>query len=142
MRKRGEILKKKRKIFGKIILITLIVLIVAAIAFSLFVYASLDKTVDINLLKRRDSSITRIFYYDFTDRKNRIGDAVELEDEAIFQSRSEWKSIYDLPQSLKNAFVAIEDKRFYDHKGVDWLRTAKATMNYLFRFDKGGCGYS
>ena len=73
-------MKKKRKIFGKIILITLIVLIVAAIAFSLFVYASLDKTVDINLLKRRDSSITRIFYYDFTDRKNRIGDAVELED--------------------------------------------------------------
>ncbi len=142
MRKRGEILKKKRKIFGKIILITLIVLIVAAIAFSLFVYASLDKTVDINLLKRRDSSITRIFYYDFTDRKNRIGDAVELEDEAIFQSRSEWKSIYDLPQSLKNAFVAIEDKRFYDHKGVDWLRTAKATMNYLFRFDKGGYGGS
>ena len=30
------------------------------------------------------------------------------------------------------AFVAIEDKRFYSHKGVDWIRVAGALKNDLF----------
>lgn len=41
----------------------------------------------------------------------------------------------EMPDSLKYAFVAIEDHRFFEHEGVDWLRTAKAVANYLFRFD-------
>lgn len=32
----------------------------------------------------------------------------------------------DLPEGILDAFVAIEDKRFYNHKGVDWLSTSKA----------------
>lgn len=34
----------------------------------------------------------------------------------------------DLPKSVMNAFVAIEDKRFYQHCGVDWASTAKACI--------------
>ena len=30
---------------------------------------------------------------------------------------------------MKDALVAIEDKRFYTHKGVDWFRTAHAALN-------------
>ena len=30
-----------------------------------------------------------------------------------------------------NAYIAVEDKRFYEHKGVDILRTGKATISYL-----------
>lgn len=30
-----------------------------------------------------------------------------------------------------DAYIAIEDKRFYEHSGVDILRTAKATMSYI-----------
>ena len=32
----------------------------------------------------------------------------------------------ELPPHLVNAFVTIEDKRFYDHSGVDWLGIARA----------------
>lgn len=32
----------------------------------------------------------------------------------------------DMPESVLNAFVAIEDKRFYQHHGVDWASTFKA----------------
>ena len=32
-----------------------------------------------------------------------------------------------------NAYIAIEDKRFYEHSGVDILRTGKATLSYLMR---------
>ena len=37
----------------------------------------------------------------------------------------------DLPECVRNAAVAIEDKRFYKHNGVDWLSTAKAGLLLL-----------
>ncbi len=30
-----------------------------------------------------------------------------------------------------NAYIAIEDKRFYEHSGVDLIRTTKATLSYV-----------
>ena len=30
-----------------------------------------------------------------------------------------WVDIEDVPEHVKNAFVAIEDERFYDHNGID-----------------------
>ncbi len=42
-----------------------------------------------------------------------------------------WASYDELPQMLIQAAVAIEDKRFYEHQGVDWITTAKACVNLL-----------
>lgn len=42
-----------------------------------------------------------------------------------------WISIDDMPDYLLDALVAIEDKRFYDHNGVDFITTARATINYV-----------
>ena len=41
----------------------------------------------------------------------------------------------EIPQNLINATVAIEDKRFYEHQGVDWITTVKACMNMFFGGD-------
>ncbi|MDR1629628.1 MAG: transglycosylase domain-containing protein [Oscillospiraceae bacterium] len=46
-----------------------------------------------------------------------------------------WVESNEIPEHVKNAFVALEDKRFYDHPGVDWRRTAKA---FLGVFAPGG----
>ncbi|MFA6867153.1 MAG: transglycosylase domain-containing protein [Clostridia bacterium] len=35
----------------------------------------------------------------------------------------------DINQNIINAFVSLEDKRFYKHKGVDYYRTAGAMVN-------------
>lgn len=40
-----------------------------------------------------------------------------------------WVDYEDIPEDLEHALVAIEDKRFYDHKGVDWYRTVGAVFN-------------
>ena len=37
----------------------------------------------------------------------------------------------DMPEYLPKAFIAIEDKRFYNHKGIDLKRTAYATIMYI-----------
>lgn len=42
-----------------------------------------------------------------------------------------WVEYKDIPQNLINATVAIEDKRFWTHHGVDWKRTAGAAV-YMF----------
>ncbi len=42
-----------------------------------------------------------------------------------------WADYDKIPQSMKDAMVAIEDKRFYQHSGVDWKRTAGAILKYL-----------
>ncbi len=43
--------------------------------------------------------------------------------------RREYVKYEQIPENLINAFVAIEDKRFWDHHGVDWYRTAGAFLN-------------
>lgn len=40
-----------------------------------------------------------------------------------------WITYDKLPKYLIDATVAIEDKRFPDHKGVDWVRTAKGMLD-------------
>lgn len=42
-----------------------------------------------------------------------------------------WVSIDKIPENLINAFIAIEDQRFYQHDGVDWKRTGAAFINWL-----------
>lgn len=46
-----------------------------------------------------------------------------------------WADFADIPQDMKDAFVAIEDERFYKHSGFDLPRTIKATLNYIFNRD-------
>ena len=46
-----------------------------------------------------------------------------------------WVSIEKMPQDLQDAFVAIEDQRFYKHHGVDIKRTTGAVLNYVLKGD-------
>ena len=47
----------------------------------------------------------------------------------------QWASLDEIPQALVDAAVAIEDKRFYEHQGVDWITTMKACLNMFFGGD-------
>ena len=42
-----------------------------------------------------------------------------------------WAGIDEIPDDLKNAFVAIEDERFYTHNGVDFKRSASAVVGFF-----------
>lgn len=75
----------------------------------------------------------RFFVYRFTDRQNRIGTAEQLLETGFEQKADNYVSYGEIPQSVIDSFIAIEDKRFYHHKGVDWYRTAAACVNYLFK---------
>ena len=51
-------------------------------------------------------------------------------------------SLNDMSEYLPKAFVAIEDERFYEHKGVDIKRTLAATGTYLMKGDSSFGGSS
>lgn len=47
-----------------------------------------------------------------------------------------------VPETLKNAYVAIEDERFYKHHGVDIKRTTAAIVSYVFHRGSSSFGGS
>lgn len=44
----------------------------------------------------------------------------------------QWANLEEIPQAMIDAVVSIEDKRFYEHQGVDWITTVKACLNMFF----------
>lgn len=70
-------------------------------------------------------------------------------------NNGEWEEIYevsnatqripinidDIPQHVRDAFVCVEDERFYTHDGVDYKRTLSAFVNmfiHIYDTDQGG----
>ena len=51
-------------------------------------------------------------------------------------------SLSDMSEYLPKAYVAIEDERFYDHSGIDIMRTGYATATYLLHGGSSSFGGS
>ncbi len=126
-------------LFNIILTILLICIVTGAIvgcAFSIYIKNYVDPTIDESLLATGGTSqTTQIYYYEYENaeaRYNRTGTKVELEDQRLYgEQNSLWADYSKIPQDLKDAFVAIEDKRFWDHAGVDWIRTGSAVMKFF-----------
>lgn len=53
----------------------------------------------------------------------------------------QWVTYDEIPEDLIHATVAIEDKRFFEHQGVDWITTIKACLR-MFVGDASAGGSS
>lgn len=117
-----------------IMLVCLVCGIIVGTTFALYVKNYVNTDIDTSILSTSgQDSTTRIYYMDYTDRENRIGTPVEIEDQRIYSSdNSIWVSYSQMPEDLINAIVSIEDHRFFTHNGVDWIRTVQAVPNYFF----------
>ncbi|MHC1694163.1 MAG: transglycosylase domain-containing protein [Eubacteriales bacterium] len=112
-------------------------------AFALYIKNYIDPEVNISMVAATTSSnlTTSLYYTNYTDRENGIGTAVELESERLHSSENRlWVKFNQMPANLYNAFVSIEDHRFFEHKGVDWNRTISATLNFFIPFDRSHGG--
>lgn len=57
-----------------------------------------------------------------------VGINDEVIDEPFYVNFSKRVSLDSIPEHVKNAFVCIEDKRFYTHNGIDIVRIGGATL--------------
>ena len=89
--------------------------------------------MDLSLLAAAESAQpTVLLAYDPTKRAERGGELHPLSGGELTGSRPVKRVSYaEIPPDLIRAFVSIEDKRFYRHRGVDILRTARATLGYF-----------
>lgn len=96
-------------------------------AFLLYAKDNIDTSVDdfADLIKDKDLT-TRVGYLDAD------GKYVDLPSESLSAGeKRSWVKYSDFNKYIADAFVVIEDKRFEQHKGVDWLSTIKVTIQYF-----------
>ncbi len=92
-------------------------------------YVNGEAKIDIADYKENQAQTTIVYAYNSND------EAVELTRLHGEQNRV-WTSIDEIPENLQKAYIALEDKRFEKHSGVDWIRTLKAVIT----FGKSGGG--
>ena len=114
-------MKKKEKKTAKKIIISLIAIPLIIICLAAATGAILLFTGEEEL--REDKLVIEKINLQITDKDNK---AIELPSEY-----DNYADESEIPEKLKNAFVALEDKRFYSHHGLDFLRIGKAALNNL-----------
>lgn len=81
-----------------------------------------DSLIDLESYKYGQSRTTMMYAYDSE------GEIVELT-RLYGEENRVWVDYEDMPENLIWAFVCLEDKRFYDHQGVDWIRTIRVLVD-------------
>ena len=119
-------IKGKHK-FRKIVLIVILISIII-IGIILGISANTWKTMATDMAKNESSTVV--------DKDGstiaKIGD----------QRKKSNLTSSEMPQKLKDAYVAIEDERFYKHGGVDIKRTTSAIFSYIIHFGSSSFGGS
>ena len=128
-KKKAGPVKKTFTVIGTVLLtlILIVVISVSIIAAALTVYVMQfreNTPIDIDL----DS--LNLAYTTFIYGDDKDGNQVELAKISRGANRIP-VSIVRIPQHVRDAFVYIEDERFYEHAGVDWKRTFGAFLNEL-----------
>lgn len=120
--KRGGKAGRVLGVIGTILLIGVVTALIFVCIFAFYVKTCITPSLDIDL---NDFTLNQssIIYY-----KDSNGDYQKLTTVKSSENRI-WIDGDQIPQHMKDALVAIEDKRFYTHKGVDWFRTAHAALN-------------
>lgn len=131
--------KKTLKVVGKAVLSFILIAVITGClvvgAFAVYVFNFVDDTVYEDLDELKLDFTTTLYVYD-----EEKGDYVEYQRLHGEENRI-WVGFDEIPENLKNAFVAVEDKRFRDHSGVDWKRTVSAFANMfidLYSSNQGG----
>ncbi len=122
----------KGVLYSLITLILLVMLcgIIVGTTFAIYAKNNLfDPEFDIQPSElRQDLNMTSYVYYNnkYTDENGESFAPTEIYGT---ENRS-WVTYNQMPKDLVNAFIAIEDERFWEHNGVDWKRTAGAVLSF------------
>ena len=125
-KKKSKKKKPKRKL-KKFLLITFIIVIII-VGINLGISANRWKQLAKEMFANENSIVVDIY-------GNKIATIGCERKNLIVQANN-------IPKNLKNAYVAIEDERFYSHGGIDIKRTGGAIISYITHFGKSSYGGS
>ena len=127
---------KKHRFLKFLLTITAVLFLTIGIG-ALYMFTNYETTLDLSLLDNTmTDATTRLYYYnEGLERSYSEASLTEFSETLHGEKKYLFRSFDQIPKYLVDAFVAIEDKRFYEHNGVDWYRTAAATANYVLHFE-------
>ena len=125
-----KIRHKIRNTIGRIVAFFLLVglfsTLILSSAFVIYAVKGVDASLDMDMLIEGQGRTTKLYYTDAD------GNAVEMEDQRLIGSENRiWIPLENIPVDVQNAFIAIEDHRFFDHKGMDLRRTSGAVLGFF-----------
>lgn len=127
-----RVLKGVGKVLGTMVLVLFLTTLIFACLFTLYVKNDLSAQVD--SIDGFTLDQTSVIYYE--DPKT--GQDMVLRKLYGGANRT-WVEYENIPKNLIHACIAIEDKRFEDHQGVDWFTTMKACVKmFLGQGEAGG----
>ncbi|MCI2036175.1 MAG: penicillin-binding protein [Oscillospiraceae bacterium] len=110
---------------------------IVLISLAAFVYNLKDSSVDLDLQKLKLNYTTFIYVNGSNDDSSK-----PVQYKSLYSDENRiWEDYDKIPQSMKDAVVAIEDKRFWEHNGVDWKRTFGAAANLFNLFQSQSSSY-
>lgn len=118
----GRIVKRVLFVLMTLLLIGVCTSAMMAWIFLKYVDTTLTPVLQVNADSYNMNYSSFIYYQD-----KETGEWVEYQTIHDVENRI-WVDIDDMPDALWQAAVAIEDERFFFHNGVDWKRTAGATV--------------
>ena len=129
----GRDRQRRRRVIGTIFLILLVTGLLFLCIFAYYVKNCLSTDLDVQLSDFTVSLSSSILYEDADGNWQNLTNLSSTENRV-------WVDYADIPKDMEHAAVAIEDKRFYKHKGVDWYRTTGAFINMFLSMknDFGG----
>lgn len=135
-----KVLSTILKCFLTIFLIGMITASIVGCVMVVYVVRTFNGDEGIPDLKKLTSKETSIIYVQDAKAGGESDDFKEFL--RLEGTNNIWTPYEDIPVNLRNAVVAIEDERFYDHYGVDWKRTIAAFANLVLHFNSTEYGGS
>ena len=111
---------KVKKIFAIILICILSILLIGLAIILIYTNNAIKSVKNIDVtLTNKEQNYSEI--YDSNGNELKISENL----------KNNYISLNDIPKQTKQAFISIEDKNFYNHKGLNYKRIVKATYNNL-----------
>ena len=126
-----KVLKVTWKAVSTILLVGVVTGCIVFVSLLVYIFGMSDNTVDFDLRKQKLNLTSFIYVNDAEGNPKEYQRVYDVENRI-------WVDYQDIPKAMKDAMVAIEDKRFYSHHGVDWKRTFSAVFSLFTGKDGHG----
>ena len=104
---------------------------IVGVAVCIYLYGLACQPTGIDLTSEKQEQTSFIYLY------NEKNEPMEYQRLHGTENRV-WVGLESIPKSMVKAQIAIEDKRYYEHSGVDWVRTGGAIINLGSESSYGG----
>ncbi len=129
-RARSIIFALAGRAFSSIFIIVVFTGIMLIFSLNSYRKSLLENDIALNITSSKVPLTSFIYCRSSCDSNGENNNFVEYQKIYSLENRV-WVEFSEIPKYMKDAIISIEDKRFYDHGGIDLKRTTGAILNFV-----------